>query len=545
MRALLVAWLLALLPGGLVAQSDLRVIFNEFRPYQYVDDAGQPAGYGVELVQALAARIGAEIEFIVVANPAEVVAALQSGAADLTPVLVQDPGREDAVIFSVAHETIIIRLYALRRNASQVRESWPVGTRVGISEGSYPGVVAARFDQAIPVATPSNIETLSRLLTGEIDAAMYPEIAFHETVALLDTRRRFEAIGPPLDEVPLRLGISHLRPGLADRLNPILSDFIASAEYRDLHDRTLGEEPGIFATAEFAYAIGTIATLVSAVAGLLLIRARRKASRDLLKAAERTALIERRAADELREKNTALVAKNKAMEELIYVVSHDLSSPLVSISGFARGAMRAQHAGQAEKATQFLERVEANVGSMSSLIKGILQVSHIGQETPQPKEIQLSDIVAALELRLDGVLTARGINLVAVSDVTLVVDPDMLSRALQNIVENAAKYGCEAPDATIEVGATTDPGMARIFVSDSGPGIPDYLQPRVFEMYQRRDDGSAGSGLGLTIVSRLIEKLGGSVSFTTSDQGTTFWVHLPDLSQSKSQITAPMQNTAS
>ena len=231
----------------------------------------------------------------------------------------------------------------------------------------------------------------------------------------------------------------------------------------------------------------------------------------------------------LEEQNKSMAARISAMESLIYEVTHDLSSPLVSISGFARSAIQAQSRGQTDQIVRYLERVEASAGSMSSLVNGIMSVARIGQEMPRAGSVRLSEIVDALRTRLDGILAAREIDLVCGPDFELVTDPGMLSRALQNFVENAALHGTKAPGQTIRVEARRAGSSIQLSVTDEGDGIPDDLRPRLFSLLQRGTGTKTGTGLGLAIASRVADQLGGTVGFQNGARsGCTFWITLPD-----------------
>ena len=270
------------------------------------------------------------------------------------------------------------------------------------------------------------------------------------------------------------------------------------------------------------------ALLVSGLA-LAVFYGKWRSARAALSAAKAAARVYEATRATLEEQNKSMAARICAMESLIYEVTHDLSSPLVSISGFARSAIQAQSRGQTDQILRYLERVEASAGSMSSLVNGIMSVARIGQEVPRAGSVRLSEIVDALRTRLDGILATREIDLVCGADIQLVTDPGMLSRALQNFVENAALHGTTAPGQTIRVAAQRIDGSIQLTVTDQGDGIPDDLRPRLFSLLQRGTGSGSGTGLGLAIASRVADQLGGTVGFTNgAETGCTFWIALPD-----------------
>lgn len=215
-------------------------------------------------------------------------------------------------------------------------------------------------------------------------------------------------------------------------------------------------------------------------------------------------------------------------EAVVQELSHDLASPLVSISGFARSALAAQSDGQADKIAGYLQRVEANADGMQSLVKRLLTTARIGQENPAARDVRLSDLVDTLRTRLADDLGQQQARLHMMSDALLFTDPDMLTRALQNIVENALRHGTQTPGQVIEIACVERGDQMRISVSDEGPGIAQDLRPRLFEVFQRGTGGQDGCGLGLAIVARLANRLGGAVGFRSQTGfGSTFWIDLP------------------
>ncbi|NND40484.1 MAG: transporter substrate-binding domain-containing protein, partial [Silicimonas sp.] len=209
LACLLAMWLV---PTLAAAQDVWRVAYNHFPPYSFQNDTGDADGYAIDLIRALAATRGVEIEFAFLANPGEIVAALGDGSVDVSVALARTPARQEHAIFSVPHQSVRIRLYAPAESAAEVAARWPDGVRVGFAKGAYPAVVVSRYPTAIPLEGTTNPDVLLNLMNQEIDAAIYPDTGFRRLVEAFDTRRRFIAVGDILDEVPLHLATSISRP---------------------------------------------------------------------------------------------------------------------------------------------------------------------------------------------------------------------------------------------------------------------------------------------------------------------------------------------
>lgn len=526
MRLLLVLAAFLYSPAVAVAADIWRVGYNDVPPYTMKDDQGQAVGYAVDLLTAIAERRGAEVRFVHFNNPGDVVDAIADGSVDLSIALVRTDEREEVAIFTVPYHSLHIQLYALESNAPDVSERWPDGVMVGYSHGSYPSVVIRRFPKVEGHEAPSNSELLFQLLAGEVEAALFPDITFSRLLETFDTRRSVVPVGNPLDNVPIHFAISRALPDLAAVVDAGLSEFIVTREFKDIQAEWFGTTGQDTLSHRRAAGLALAVGAAVALAALFLqLRTRRMSQLELLKVAEEKAEIEKRSAEQLRSRNSRLEKKMGELEELLYVVSHDLSSPLVSISGFSRNAVRAVQSGNSDKAAEMLGRVETNVKGMSKLINGVLSVSRIGQETMHVEEFKLSDALGEIRLRLDGLLEDKGVELISDTDTTLRTDKHLFSRALQNLLENAIKYGCQDGKGVVRILVDESPERVRIGVSDNGPGIPKHLRSRIFQMYRRLQNDDTGSGLGLSIVSKIVDRLSARVYVDPStERGALFWL---------------------
>jgi len=217
-------------------------------------------------------------------------------------------------------------------------------------------------------------------------------------------------------------------------------------------------------------------------------------------------------------------------------VSHELKTPLTSISGYAETLL----SDRPDDATsrRFLETILQNAQRMQSLVDDQLDLSRIeaGHWRPAPRLIQTEAALrdawtsAAIEAR------SRHVFSVAVTPgaEALYVDPDALRQVLANLYDNARRY--TPPGGRISARAFPDGGGILVSVQDHGSGIGGEHLPRIFERFYRADPSRSraegGTGLGLAIVKHLVEAHGGRVWAESSlGEGTTIFSWFPSLAK--------------
>jgi signal transduction histidine kinase len=225
---------------------------------------------------------------------------------------------------------------------------------------------------------------------------------------------------------------------------------------------------------------------------------------------------------------------NRAKDEFLAVVSHELRSPLNAILGWSR--LLRTSAPDAETMDRGLEIIERSASSQARLIDDLLDVSRIisGNLRLNTMEVEPGILVAAAVDAALPLAQAKKIQLS--SDVNggvglVAVDPDRLQQVVANLLSNSIKF--TPPGGTIHIRLDRENGAARLAVTDTGRGIPPEFLPRIFDRYQQaagvRDSTQTGLGLGLAIVRHLVEMHGGTVSAASAGdgQGSTFQVKLP------------------
>ncbi len=206
-----------------------------------------------------------------------------------------------------------------------------------------------------------------------------------------------------------------------------------------------------------------------------------------------------------------------------YSISHDLRAPLRSIVAFSK-MLAEDLKGKLEGENQrFLERVIDNAARMSRLIDEVLQYSRLARIEVARRQVDLDHLVRDVvdELRDQYPRADVVLNFLGNAD----ADPTMMRQIFQNLIGNALKYSSKRANAQIEIGAGQTNGSVEYFVRDNGVGFDMSHADRLFELFSRlhSDPAFEGTGAGLAIVKRLVERHGGSIRASAEPgNGATF-----------------------
>jgi two-component system, OmpR family, phosphate regulon sensor histidine kinase PhoR len=229
---------------------------------------------------------------------------------------------------------------------------------------------------------------------------------------------------------------------------------------------------------------------------------------------------------------TAMKRLEIMRRDFVANASHELKTPLTSISGYA-DTLLADEIDQATR-RRFLEVISENAHRMQRLVDDLLDLARLesGRWALHPEEVDIHDIAGEAWAPLAHRATQRGVRLsITAHDHKLIyADPDALRHVLMNLFDNSIRHTPGGGDVTVT--AVTSRDGVEILVRDTGSGIPAESLPRVFERFYRADPGRSrdegGTGLGLAIVKHLVEAHGGSTQVeSTLGKGTTFRIHLP------------------
>ena len=232
----------------------------------------------------------------------------------------------------------------------------------------------------------------------------------------------------------------------------------------------------------------------------------------------------------VRERTASLEASNKELEAFAQSAAHDLRSPLACIAGFSQ-LLREKHAAKLdEKAQQYLRQIRKESQRMSQLIGDLLLLSRVRQSELRRESVDMSGMIRRIvaELRLRE--PERKVDVKIAPGASVQADPSLLRIALTNLVGNAWKYTSKKENAQIEFGICEKDGSPSYYIKDNGAGFDMSQAGRLFSAFHRLHTGAEfpGTGIGLSIVQRIIERHGGHISAeATPEQGATFYFTLP------------------
>ena len=233
----------------------------------------------------------------------------------------------------------------------------------------------------------------------------------------------------------------------------------------------------------------------------------------------------------VRERTGDLEIANKDLEAFSYSVSHDLREPLRAVEGFCEIFRTEFGADVPEPARKILERIWAGASRMSQLINDLLHFSRFSREPLNCMRVALHELVQQIVARLTEQLGERQLSVQIAELPDCYGDHALLEQVLVNLLSNAFKFTAGRQAARVEVGVLRKGGTAVYYVRDNGVGFDMRYADKLFGVFQRLHSQEAfeGTGIGLSIVHRIITRHGGRVwADSRPGEGATFYFSLPE-----------------
>jgi signal transduction histidine kinase len=290
---------------------------------------------------------------------------------------------------------------------------------------------------------------------------------------------------------------------------------------------------------------GTIATAVEAMkAGaldyilkpfnlsvILRMLARMQAMQRLRR--ENTALLQRLAERtvELEGANLELRAANRELEAFSHSVSHDLRAPLRTIAGLVQVLLEDFGSRMPSGAQAHVTTISGQALRMGHLIEDLLRLSHLGRQPLSKEPVDVSSLVRDVVGELRALEGDRKVEILIGELPPAAADPSLLRQVFINLVANALKFTRQRPSAVIRIEGSMQAGGSTYCVADNGAGFDMGRADKLFRIFQRlhRADEFEGTGVGLSIAQRIVERHGGKIwAQAQENRGASFSFNLPD-----------------
>ena len=239
----------------------------------------------------------------------------------------------------------------------------------------------------------------------------------------------------------------------------------------------------------------------------------------------------RSAEEEKRRLIADLEEKNAEMARFNYTISHDLKNPLVTIKNFLGLMQRDLETGRLERLEQDIAHMDRAASRLRRLLDELFELSRIGMQSLRFERVNLVELIEETLRSLEPLVEERAARVrVAEAFPEVEGDIDRLREVLRHLLENAVSHHPPGTPPDVELGWQRQPGELVIFVRDRGLGIEPRFHEKIFEIFERLDpESSDGTGIGLTLVQRIVETHGGRIWVESEGrgQGSTFYFTLP------------------
>ena len=246
---------------------------------------------------------------------------------------------------------------------------------------------------------------------------------------------------------------------------------------------------------------------------------------------------------EVTERTQQLETANRELEAFSYTISHDLRAPLRAISGFTSILFEEYADAMPAEARGYLKRVKDSGDHMGQLVDDLLAFSRLGRQAVRTQRVNMRSIVDRALQELSPALDGRQVEVVIGELPDAACDPALVEQVFVNLLSNAFKYSRRREHARVEVGVLEANAIEgpTYFVRDNGAGFDMEYAGKLFGVFQRmhRSEDFEGTGVGLAIVQRIVERHGGRVwAEAKVDAGATFYFTVKGAQQWRTPIAA-------
>ncbi len=497
----------------------------EFAPFEYVSSKGEYEGIASDYIQLLNERLGLNMQVAHQASWKEAVEKARNKEIDVLPCVGVTRERTQFILFSKPY-IHFYRVIISRTNKPFLTGLRDIeGMKVAVqANSSHEGYLKDNTD-ITPVPYNTLQETLLAVSKGDADVLVGNLTSSTFWIRKLNLTNLKVAASVSQETQKLHFAVRDDWPELVQILNKGL-DSVSREELNQIHKRWVNIEyqPGI-SSRDFWRNTIRIAGVI-AVIFLIIMFWNYKLSKEIRKRIE----IE----NKLHKANESLKALDQLKSMFIASMSHELRTPLNSIIGFTGVILQEMSGPLNDKQKDHLSRVYSSAKHLLSLITDVIDISKIeaGRIDIFPQEFFIWELMDEALITIQPQLNRKQLKLETSipKDFVLVTDRKRLLQCVINYLSNAVKY---TETGTIRVKAEQMDDHVKIEVSDTGVGISEHDQVKLFEAFERFESRlkvkSGGTGLGLYLTRKLAKEiLGGDVQVTSrKGEGSTFGLVIP------------------
>lgn len=247
----------------------------------------------------------------------------------------------------------------------------------------------------------------------------------------------------------------------------------------------------------------------------------------------RSAVAQQTVEAELRHSCQDLAEKNAELARFVYTVSHDLRTPLVTIMGYIGLMLDSISDESYADAQRSAVTINRAAKKMQSLLDELLRLSRIGRVCGDYAHKPLNELVEEVLIGLDG-LRCEGPKIIIQPNMPMIYgDETRLKELLQNLIENAIKYSGDQESPQIEIRAWVEDKETICCVSDNGIGLEQVYFEKIFDLFEKLDPDTPGSGVGLAVAKRIVEVHHGEIWCESEGpgKGSRFYFSIPQSGQ--------------
>jgi signal transduction histidine kinase/CheY-like chemotaxis protein len=285
------------------------------------------------------------------------------------------------------------------------------------------------------------------------------------------------------------------------------------------------------ANKEAGYEQADIQALEPLCAAFVEALSRKRAEDQIRRARNELELRVRERTAELSTAVAGLESMNEELQEFAFIASHDLQEPLRKIQTFGNMLIDKHKASLNPEGQDFLGRITKAANRMSELLRSLLNYSRTGTSQLNFKAVSLTEVARDASTDLE-VLIEKAKGRVEITELPVVyADAALLRQLFQNMIENAIKYRKESEPPIVKIYGDIADSVCRVFIEDNGIGFDQCYCQKIFKPFERlhgRNDPYQGTGMGLSICRKIVDRHGGQITVRSiPGEGTTFIVTLP------------------